>query len=237
MVRVRIIESGNMTEEKEYTEARVRMVSEQLARRDIRNERVLGAFRAVPRHLFVPPDERHLAYIDAPLPIGGGQTISQPYIVALMTQLLEAEEGDTVLEVGTGSGYQAAILSHLTKQVYSLERIPDLAARSRRLLESLGIRNVTVIDGDGTLGYPDHAPYQGIVVTAAAPKMPEPLAAQLDEGGNLIVPVGGRYGQVLERWRLLGGRLAREQLVPVAFVPLIGKHGWSSEDTSSSWWR
>lgn len=221
-----------MTGDDEYAEARRRMVADQLSSRDIRSARVLEAMRQVPRHRFVPDDERDLAYADAPLPIGHRQTISQPYIVALMSQLLELQGDERVLEIGTGSGYQAAILASLAGQVYSIERLSELCQRARAVLSDLGLGNVTVIEGDGTQGLPEHAPYQAIIVTAAAPGIPEPLKEQLEEGGRLVLPVGGRGGQMLERWRRRGGRFDREQIAPVAFVPLIGQHGWSAEISS-----
>jgi protein-L-isoaspartate(D-aspartate) O-methyltransferase len=221
-----------MTEGDAYAEARRRMVTEQLGSRDIRSPRVLEAMLAIPRHRFVPEDERDLAYADAPLPIGYRQTISQPYIVALMSQLLNLSGAERVLEIGTGSGYQAAILASLAGQVYTIERIPELCQQARSVLADLGLENVTIIEGDGTRGLPEHAPFQGIMVTAAAPGVPEPLKEQLSDGGYLVLPVGGRGGQMLERWRRSGDRFDREQIAPVAFVPLIGAHGWSS-DTSS----
>lgn len=226
-----------MADVEEYKQERERMVDQQLSRRDIGDLRVLETMRLVPRHLFVPPKDRHLAYADAPLPIGSSQTISQPYIVALMTELLDLSGDETVLEIGTGSGYQAAILAHLARKVYTLERITELADSARDTLQSLGIENVEVIQGDGTMGLPKHAPYHAIIVTAAAPKVPLPLKEQLADDGRLIVPVGSRMGQVLERWRRKGDEIVRESLVPVAFVPLIGEHGWSASESRFSWWR
>jgi protein-L-isoaspartate(D-aspartate) O-methyltransferase len=223
--------------EKGFEEQRIRMVADQIARRGIKDERVLDALRSVPRHVFVPSDQQHLAYIDAPLPIGDRQTISQPYIVALMTSLLELTGEETVLEVGTGSGYQAAILSLLAKQVYTIERIEALAQRAREQLQRQGYGNVTVVVRDGTAGLPEFAPYEGILVTAAAPRVPPPLENQLAEGGRLVLPVGGRMGQVLERWRCEGDRMISERLTPVAFVPLIGKHAWPEDGGSSFSWR
>ncbi len=219
----------------DYAAARQRMVRDQIAPRDITDARVLDAMLKTPRHLFVPPDERHLAYIDAPLPIGDGQTISQPYIVALMTQLLELSVEDTVLEIGTGSGYQAAILAQIVEGVFSVEYIPALADRAQKTLSDIGIENVHIEEGDGSIGLPDYAPYDAIIVTAAAPNVPEPLKEQLAEGGRLVVPVGSRYGQVLERWRRTGRKLAHEQIVPVAFVPLVGELGWNPGEKTSSW--
>jgi protein-L-isoaspartate(D-aspartate) O-methyltransferase len=222
---------GHMaTNDDPYLALRERMVEEQMRDRDIRDPRVLEAMRAVPRHLFVPEDMRHLAYADAPLPIGHRQTISQPYIVALMTQLLGLQGGEIVLEVGTGSGYQAAVLAHIACQVYSLERISALAQRARRNLVQLGIHNVEVIECDGSRGLPEKAPFQAIIVTAATPRVPEPLKQQLSDGGRLVLPVGSRLGQMLERFTRRGDEFQREMLTPVSFVPLIGSFGWSTED-------
>lgn len=211
------------------------MIEEQLRGRDITDRRVLEAMITVPRHLFVPPDLSSFAYSDGPLPIGHGQTISQPYIVALMTQLLALKGPETVLEVGTGSGYQAAVLSYLTAQVYSIERSPELADLARQALDRLGIENVSVRNGDGTKGLPEFAPFQGMVVTAAAPKVPQPLLDQLDSDGRLVLPVGGRDGQILECWRRDGGEFRVERIAPVAFVPLIGTYGWPEEYANSRW--
>jgi protein-L-isoaspartate(D-aspartate) O-methyltransferase len=213
------------------------MVEQQMRKRGIRDERVLRAMLLTPRHIFVPADLRYAAYNDAPLPIRHQQTISQPYIVALMTELLELRGGESVLEVGTGSGYQAAVLAQIAGKVYSLERIPDLAAGAREVLSELKLDNVEVIDVDGTLGLPEHAPYDAIIVTAAAPRVPEPLKEQLADGGRLVVPVGGRMGQMLERWRRMGDDFDQERIAPVAFVPLVGDHGWQSDELSTSWWR
>jgi protein-L-isoaspartate(D-aspartate) O-methyltransferase len=218
-----------MDEETRYTAERLRMVDEQLYKRDIRDPRVLEAMRSVPRHLFVPTEHRRFAYSDGPLPIGGGQTISQPYIVALMTQLLELTGDERVLEIGTGSGYQAAVLSHLAREVYSVERDPHLAEHADQVLKALVLDNVYTQVGDGTLGIPEHAPYDAILVTAAAPDVPQALLDQLAEGGRLIIPVGGRLGQYLEKWQRQGAKYNRDVLVPVAFVPLRGKHGWEND--------
>ena len=213
------------------------MIEDQLVRRQIRDNSVLDAMRTIPRHLFVPEDHQHLAYTDAPLPIGSGQTISQPYIVALMTELLELEPGDIVLEIGTGSGYQAAVLSQLANKVFSVERIPELAEQAQSVIAGLGIENVVVVTGDGTQGLMPYGPYNGIIVTAAAPKVPKPLEGQLAPGGRLVLPVGSRMGQILEVWRRRGDELVCEKMTPVAFVPLIGKDGWPEEGDSSRWWR
>jgi protein-L-isoaspartate(D-aspartate) O-methyltransferase len=218
-----------MEDEAFYERARQNMVDEQLIGRDLRDERVLEAMRTVPRHLFVPPEYRHMAYCDGPLPIGSRQTISQPYIVALMTQLLRLEGDENTLEVGTGSGYQAAVLAHLSRQVHTIERHPELAERAAEVLKSLGLSNVTVHVGDGSLGLPEFAPFQAIIVTAAAPEVPKTLLDQLDEGGRLVVPVGGRMNQFLERWERRGAKFEQDVLVPVAFVPLRGKHGWKED--------
>jgi protein-L-isoaspartate(D-aspartate) O-methyltransferase len=220
-----------------YIPDRFHMVDDQLVRRHIRDQRVLEAMRTIPRHLFVPEEQRHLAYIDAPLPIGNGQTISQPYIVALMTELLRLETTDHVLEIGTGSGYQAAILSQLAEQVYSVERIPELAERARLAVAELGLTNVQIVIGDGTQGLVQYMPYHGIIVTAAAPEVPKPLEKQLAEDGRLVLPVGSRIGQVLEVWHRRGDQFVCEKMAPVAFVPLIGKHGWPEEGDASRWWR
>ncbi len=218
-----------MSEMEAYSRERKRMVDQQMVSRGIRDERVLEAMLAIPRHEFVPQDQMRRAYIDAPLPIGNHQTISQPYIVALMTEFLNLKGDETVLEIGTGSGYQAAILGHLAKKVYSIERIPELAERSQSLLHSLQLENIEVVVGDGSCGLPEHAPYQAIIVTAAAPEVPKPLKDQLSDGGRLVAPVGGRMGQALELWRREGKKLVCEKLTPVAFVPLIGEHAWSDE--------
>lgn len=222
-------------EKRDLAAARERMVEEQLAGRDIIDRRVLDAMRAVPRDAFVPSDVEHLAYADAPLPIGFRQTISQPYIVALMVQLACLKGEETVLEVGTGSGYQAAVLAQLARRVYSVEYIPELAQGAREVLERLGVKNVAVVTGDGSRGLPEHAPYDAILVAAAAPRAPEPLKEQLCEGGFLILPVGGRDGQILERWRRGAERTTRERITGVAFVPLCGELGWEAADGPFGW--
>ncbi|MBM3122577.1 MAG: protein-L-isoaspartate(D-aspartate) O-methyltransferase [Chloroflexi bacterium] len=224
----------------EETEAqaleRWRMVDSQLRSRDITDRRVLATMGQVPRHRFVRPVDQPQAYADAPLPIGHRQTISQPYIVALMTQLVAPRPEDTVLEIGTGSGYQAAVLAALARRVISVERIPELAAQARRVLSELGIMNVEIIEGDGTHGHAAEAPYAGIVVTAGAPRLPDPLRDQLADGGRLVLPVGSRDGQMLERWTRRGGEVHRERIAPVAFVPLIGDQGWSEEAAGREGW-
>jgi len=219
-----------MEEEALYELERQRMVKDQLASRNIRDRRVLEAMRTIPRHRFVPVEHRHLAYSDGPLPIGGGQTISQPYIVALMTQLLLLDGEETVLEIGTGSGYQAAVLADIAQDVHTIERQERLAELAESVLRELGIQNVTVHKGDGSLGLPNLAPFQAILVTAAAPEVPRVLLEQLAEDGRLVLPVGGRLGQYLERWRRQGSEFSQEVLVPVAFVPLLGQYGWKEGD-------
>jgi protein-L-isoaspartate(D-aspartate) O-methyltransferase len=218
-----------MSEEAYFSAERQRMVDEQLLERDIIDPRVLDAMRMVPRHSFVPIEHRHLSYADGPLPIGRGQTISQPYIVALMTQLLELKGNETVLEVGTGSGYQAAILAHIAKEIHTVEQYADLARQAARVLDDLGLRNVHVHVGDGSRGLVEFSPYAAIVVTAAAPSIPKPLLDQLADGGCLVVPVGSRGGQILERWRRRGSEYDRDAITPVAFVPLRGQFGWDED--------
>jgi len=218
-----------MIREDDFHQARERMVEEQLRGRDISDRAVLEAMRSVPRHLFVPADVVRVAYSDAPLPIGFRQTISQPYIVALMSQLLELRGDEIVLEVGTGSGYQAAVLAGLARRVYTLERIPELAEAARRRLSELRIENVEVQVGDGSAGLPEHSPYGGILVAAAAPKTPKPLLDQLADGGRLVLPVGTIEGQVLERWTRHGESFDCGRAAPVCFVPLVGEHGWKAD--------
>ena len=209
-----------------YDIARERMVEEQLLERNIRNPRVLEAMRTVPRHSFVPVDQRGLAYVDSPLPIGSGQTISQPYIVALMTQLLELRGDERVLEVGTGSGYQAAVLAYLAADVFTIERHADLGRYAARILEDLGYKNVHVEIGDGSRGLAEYAPFDAILVTAAAPRVPRPLLQQLANGGRLVIPVGARGNQTLERWIRNENEYVNDMITAVAFVPLLGEFGW-----------
>jgi len=209
-------------------EERYRMVERQIEARGIHNPRVLAAMREIPRHLFIPSPYDQAAYEDKPLPIGNGQTISQPYIVALMTELLQPELSDNVLEIGAGSGYQAAILSRLVRRLTTMERIPSVVILARNNITSLGIQNVEVIEGDGTQGYPLNAPYNGIIVTAAAPEIPRALTDQLAEGGKLVAPVGERDVQELMTLKKQGDRMIPEYHGGVRFVPLIGKHGWEN---------
>ena len=208
----------------EFVRARLNMVSEQIERRGIHDPRLLEVLRKIPRHLFVTKDSLGQAYDDRPLPIGFGQTISQPYIVALMTDLLKLNGHERVLEVGTGSGYQAAVLSKLAKEVHTVEFVPELAERAKSILADY--ENVSVHFGDGSLGWPDAAPYDAILVAAAAPKAPNDLLEQLTKGGRLVIPVGGRSLQNLEVWTREGSKFLSNTVTAVAFVPLRGKLGW-----------
>jgi len=206
---------------------RLRMVEHQIRARGIANPRLLSAMREIPRHHFIPPPYSASAYEDAPLPIGNGQTISQPYIVALMTELLDPRSEDLILEIGAGSGYQAAILSKLARHVTSIERIPGVADLARRNLAELGLKNIRIIVGDGTWGYPEHAPYNGIIITAATPEIPQPLIDQLAVGGILVAPVGSRDIQELVTLTRNENGIVRSSHGGVRFVPLIGEHGWT----------
>jgi protein-L-isoaspartate(D-aspartate) O-methyltransferase len=212
--------------EEKFSRLREKMVDDQLKGRGIRDPRVLEAMRAVPRHRFVPEEAMDRAYEDHPLPIPAGQTISQPYIVAYMLQALSLQSSDKVLEIGTGSGYQAALLGHLARQVHSIERHEELTMAAADLLKELDMANVEVHHADGTNGWPQHAPYDAIIVAASAPVVPQPLLQQLAEAGRLIVPVGVAWGQILQLWKRKGDAFDYDELVPVAFVPLIGEHGW-----------
>lgn len=205
------------------------MVAEQIARRGLMDERLLCAFEKVPRHLFVSKVQRYRAYDDRPLTIGYGQTISQPYIVALMTDLLKLKGNERVLDVGTGSGYQAAILSHMVNEVHSIEVIPELYNKARKLLEELELQNVYCHLGDGSTGWQGAAPFGGIVVAAAAPETPQSLLNQLEEGGRLVVPVGGQGIQQLELWQRDAGVFKHQVITGVAFVPLRGQEGWGRD--------
>jgi protein-L-isoaspartate(D-aspartate) O-methyltransferase len=205
---------------------RKRMVERQIAARGVWDPRLLAVLESVPRHRFVPPDGLTWAYSDAPLSIGHGQTISQPYIVALMTELLHLEGNERVLEIGTGSGYQAAVLGKLAAEVHSIEVIPELAMNAEKTLAGLGYTNIHVHIGDGSSGWPDAAPYAGILVAAAAPSVPQPLLSQLAEGGRLVIPVGSLGFQQLEVWTRTGQEFKRQVNLAVAFVPLRGEFGW-----------
>jgi protein-L-isoaspartate(D-aspartate) O-methyltransferase len=202
--------------------ARERMVREQIESRSVRDRHTLAALRKVPRHLFVPAEVVAQAYEDYPLPIGHGQTISQPYIVAFMTEALGLDGGETVLEIGTGSGYQAAVLSEIAKQVYTIEIVAPLADEAAARLARLGYRNVSVRAGDGFRGWPEAAPFDAIIVTAAAPRIPEPLKEQLKEGGRIVLPVGDEYQELVVVTRR-GSRFDERRVLPVRFVPMTGE--------------
>ncbi len=219
---------GGVQNEEALSRLRERMVSEQIVSRGIRDARLLDALRAIPRHRFVPASLRHRAYEDGPLPIGEEQTISQPYIVAEMTEALSLEGTESVLEIGTGSGYQTAILCSLAREVVTTERVETLSRSARRILGELGIRNVRFRVGDGTLGSVEDAPFDAILVTAGAPDIPPPLYSQLVIGGILVIPVGGRWEQELIRVRKEEGGSRRESLGGCRFVPLLGAYGFPS---------
>ncbi|MCR4310081.1 MAG: protein-L-isoaspartate(D-aspartate) O-methyltransferase [Deltaproteobacteria bacterium] len=208
------------------TDLRRRMVEEQIRRRGIHDERVLSVMEEVPRHLFLPKEIRHLAYVDEPLPIGEGQTISQPYIVAEMTAALRLSGAEKVLEIGTGSGYQTAILSRLCRELVTIERLPSLSTDAQKRLATMDIGNVTFVVGDGSLGSPGYAPFDRILSAAASPSVPAPWVSQLSEGGIIVLPVGGRYEQELTRVTLRSGRTETEVLGGCRFVPLVGMYGF-----------
>jgi protein-L-isoaspartate(D-aspartate) O-methyltransferase len=215
-----------MLEKKEYAAQREQMIEKQLRRRGIQDAAVLAAMAQVPRHEFVSEDVRAHAYDDLPLPIGSGQTISQPYIVAAMTAALRLQPGDRVLEIGTGCGYHAAVLSRLAKEVFTIERRPELASSASAKLAQLGYLNAHVHCGDGTLGLLELAPFDAILVAAAAPAVPKPLLAQLAEGGRIILPVGGAEHQELQLIEKRGDTFPTKMLEGCRFVPLLGHHGW-----------
>jgi len=202
------------------------MGERQLVARGIKDERVLAAMRKVPRHLFVPEKFRDSAYDDGPLSIGEGQTISQPYMVALMTECLELKADSRVLEIGTGSGYQTAILAELAKWVYTVERIPTLLFRAQQLLTQLGYDSIKFKLGDGSYGWQEESPFDAIIVTAGAPEISPVLVEQLNEGGVMVIPVGSRYSQMLYRVVKRGGKVEKKECTLCIFVPLIGDHGW-----------
>lgn len=210
----------------DFSSLRKKMVQEQLFARGIEDKRVLAAFEKVPRHKFVPEKYLDNAYDDYPLPIGAGQTISQPYMVALMSECLQLSGKETVLEIGAGSGYQAAILAELASYVYSIERVPNLAKRAERVLSNLGYRNIQIKLADGTIGWPEHAPYDGIIVTAAAPAIPKPLIEQLNIEGKLVIPIGGSFSQLLTVARKHKQRVEKKGICGCVFVPLVGKYAW-----------
>ncbi len=202
------------------------MVEQQLIPRGISNERVLEAFRTVERHVFIPAELQDSSYEDHPLPIGEGQTISQPYMVALMTQCLDLKGDEKILEIGTGSGYQAAILATIVKEVYSVERVELLAKRAESALKKLGYNNVKIKVGDGTLGWREYAPYDGIIVTAAAPKIPDTYTEQLNIEGKLVIPTGTRFSQILTVAEKKTDGIRAREVCGCVFVPLLGKDGW-----------
>ncbi|VAX29035.1 Protein-L-isoaspartate O-methyltransferase [hydrothermal vent metagenome] len=210
----------------DYEELRRLLVETQLIPRGIRDQHVLKAMLKVPRHLFVDEPLQYKAYDDMALPIGDGQTISQPYMVAVMTELLELKGNERVLEVGTGSGYQAAILAELAAEVYSIERMERLALRARERLRNSGYDNVHIITGDGTAGLPEKAPFDRIIITAGTPQIPEPLREQLADNGILVAPVGARFSQQLLKLRKEKGKITEEYHTPCVFVPLVGEYGW-----------
>jgi protein-L-isoaspartate(D-aspartate) O-methyltransferase len=210
----------------DFEKERSRMVEEQIAYRGVRDPRVLAVMGRVPRHEFMPEALRTQAYGDHAMPIGEGQTISQPYMVALMTELLALTGDERVLEIGTGSGYQAAILAELCQKVFTVERVKTLADKARATLDRLGYTNVAMKVFDGTYGWKEMAPFDAIIVTAAAPKVPDALLEQLKEGGRLVIPVGERYSQVLLRVAKSASGVTTTTSVPCMFVPLIGNHGW-----------
>jgi len=194
--------------------------------RGIKNQGVLSAMLKIPRELFVPENQRSAAYADCPLPIGEGQTISQPYMVAAMTEYLDVQNEHKALEIGTGSGYQTAILAELAGSVYTVERIPSLQAKAKKILDELGYDNINYFVGDGTLGWEEKAPFDRIIVTAGAPKVPQPLKEQLNEGGIIIIPVGGDFGQELTKMTKKKGKFQETFLMECIFVKLKGKEGW-----------
>ncbi len=205
------------------------MVRDQLRGRRIRDERTLAAMAELPRERFIPPEHRHEAYEDRPVPIGSGQTISQPYVVALMTEELDVQPGDRVLDVGAGSGYQTAILAKLAREVFAIERVEALQARAARVLRELGLTNVELTTGDGTLGWPEHAPFDRILCGAAGPDVPDAWIEQLADGGRIVMPVGGAEMQMLVAIDRAEGGTTRREICPVRFVRLIGRQGWPDQ--------
>ncbi len=217
-----VIKFGRSGDEPSWLDQRQAMVESQIRRRGVKDGRVLAAMEAVRRHVFIPDNQQSQAYDDRPLPIGYKQTISQPYIVGLMTELLQSEPGDTVLEIGTGSGYQAAVLGQLVAHVYSIEIVEPLCVRARETLAAEGCDNVSVLCGDGYDGWPEHAPFNGIILTAAPESVPQPLLDQLAEGGRLVVPEG-KFSQDLVVYEKTDGKTRRRKVIPVRFVPMTGK--------------
>ena len=209
-----------------YEKERSRMVDQQIVGRGVKDERVLAVMRKIPRHEFLPEGIRGMAYNDSALPIGEGQTMSQPYMVALMTEFLGLKGTERVLEIGTGSGYQAAVLAELCQKVYTVERIKTVADKARATLDRLGYKSVAIKIYDGTYGWKEMAPYDAIIVTAGSPDIPAPLVEQLKEGGRMVIPVGDRYGQQLITVVKTADGMVTSRSIPCVFVPLIGNHGW-----------
>jgi len=209
-----------------FEKERGRMVDEQIVSRGVKDERVLAVMRKIPRHEFLPEAIRGMAYTDNALPLGEGQTMSQPYMVALMTEFLGLKGPERVLEIGTGSGYQAAVLAELSEKVYTVERIKFLADKARATLDRLGYKSVAIKVYDGTYGWKEMAPFDAIVVTAGSPDVPAPLVEQLKEGGRMVIPVGDRYGQELITVVKTAEGMITRRSIPCVFVPLIGNHGW-----------
>lgn len=212
----------------DYKILRERMVCEQLIPRGIKEQKVLDTFRKVERHKFIPENLENSAYADFPVPIGEGQTISQPYIVALMTESLNLNAQDKVLEIGTGSGYQTAILAELAKEVYSIERHEALAKKAEGILNALGYTNIKIKVGDGTLGWEEFAPFEKVIITAASPCLPLPLTEQLKENGKIVLPLGENFSQVLTLVEKKKGKLESVNICGCVFVPLVGKYGWKN---------
>jgi len=211
----------------DYESKRNRMVDKQIIARGVNDPSVIDTFRKVPRHKFIPAGTESRAYDDSPLPIGEGQTISQPYIAALMTEVLELKGSEKTLEIGLGSGYQTAVLSRLSSEVFSVERIPSLAVRAETTLSTLGYKNVHIHIGDGSLGWEEHAPYEAIIVTASCPAEPSTLLKQLSQGGRLVAPIGGAFSQILTVYKKDGSKIIRKEIIPCVFVPLIGREAWN----------
>lgn len=214
-----------------FDERRARMVEEQIKARGLTDERLLTAFRKIPRHLFVAEERQHEAYEDHPIPIASGQTISQPYMVALMTAHLRLQGHERVLEIGTGSGYQTAILAELALEVFSVERLPELLSAVSQRLQGLGYLNVHLSAGNGSLGWPEHAPYDAILVGAAAPDVPAPLVDQLTDHGSMVLPIGPQNAQLLHVVEKRGGMVVRKAVASCVFVPLLGRYGWPHDTT------